>query len=153
MTIDEVNKQCDREEQRAAVIQICLWAITIILGIALSSCRSQSIQCSHENDSIVTKTEYKWDSVYIDRYHTIFQKGDTIYKTDSIFIDRWHKAEKADTVYIDKTETIVQPQPYVPDYNKNCTRGFWVLLAILILIIGGWSLRKYLKLRTGGLIK
>lgn len=119
--------------------------------LLMIGCRVQSFTQHHENDSIVTKTEYKWDSVYIDRYHTIFQKGDTIYKTDSIFIDRWHKAEKADTVYIDKTETIVQPQPYVPTYNKNCTRGFWVLLAILILIIGGWAVRKYIKLRTGGL--
>lgn len=153
MTIDEVNKECDRRERIGGTIMAVVWVILLVIGLCLHSCKTQSISCSHENDSIVTKTEYKWDSVYIDRYHTIFQKGDTIYKTDSIFIDRWHKAEKADTVYIDKTETIIQPQPYIPDYNKNCTRGFWVLLAILILLVGCWALRKYLKLRTGGLIK
>lgn len=50
-------------------------------------------------------------------------------------------------------DVTIQPQPYIPTYNKNCTRGFWVLLAILILLVGQWALRKYLKLRTGGLIK
>lgn len=127
--------------------------LIIVLSAIVSSCKTQSFAQTHENDSIVTKTEVRFDSIYIDRYHTIFQKGDTIYKTDSIFIDRWHKAEKADTVYIDKTETIVQPQPYIPTYNKNCTRGFWVLLAILIVLIGQWALRKYLKLKTGGILK
>lgn len=48
-------------------------------------------------------------------------------------------------------DVTVQPQPYVPDYNKNCTRGFWILLAILIVLIGQWALRKYIKFKTGGL--
>lgn len=47
-------------------------------------------------------------------------------------------------------ETIVQPQPYVPDYYRNCTRGFWFLLAILVTILTGCGVRKYIKLKTGG---
>lgn len=103
--------------------------------LLMVGCKVQSFAQHHENDSIVTKTEYKWDSVYIDRYHTIFQKGDTIYKTDSIFIDRWHKAEKADTVYIDKEQTIVQEVKYIPDFYKGSTIALWVLIAAIVVYV------------------
>ena len=109
--------------------------LIIALSMVVSSCKVQTIPQSHENDSIVTKTEYKWDSVYIDRYHTIFQKGDTIYKTDSVFIDRWHKAEKADTVYIDKENTIVQEVKYITNFYKGSTIALWVLIAAIIIYL------------------
>ena len=127
---------CDDTPDPKDIIGAILGAIFIILLAGfVSSCKVQSFTQTHENDSIVTKTEYKWDSVYIDRYHTIFQKGDTIYKTDSIFIDRWHKAEKADTVYIDKEQTIVQEVKYIPDFYKGSTIALWVLIAAIVIYI------------------
>lgn len=109
--------------------------LIIVLSAIVSSCKVQSISCSHENDSIVTKTEYKWDSVYIDRWHTKEIKGDTIYIHDSIFQDRWHKAEKADTVYIDKEQTIVQEVKYIPDFYKGSTIALWVLIAAIVVYV------------------
>ena len=39
----------------------------------------------------------------------------------------------------------------VPPYYRNTSKGFWVLLAILVLIIG-WKIAKaYFKIQTGGL--
>lgn len=52
-----------------------------------------------------------------------------------------------------KKDVVVKQQSYIPDYNKNCTRGFWVLLVILIVIIAIWIFKKYIRLKSGGLIK
>ena len=131
--------------------------LIIVLSAIVSSCRVQSFTQHHENDSV--RVKYKHDSIYIWKYDSVFvsekQRHDTIFVESRKWSIRYKDkiVEVHDTIRTTETETIVQPQPYVPDYNKNCTRGFWVLLAILILIIGGWSLRKYLKLRSGGLIK
>ena len=39
----------------------------------------------------------------------------------------------------------------VPPYYRNTSKGFWVLLAILVLIIG-WKIAKaYFKIQTGGM--
>lgn len=41
---------------------------------------------------------------------------------------------------------------YVPEYYKNTSKGFWVLLVILILIVGAWVAKIVIKLKTGGLL-
>ena len=47
------------------------------------------------------------------------------------------------------TETV--EMKVVPPYYKNTSKGFWVLLAILVLIIG-WKIAKaYFKIHTGGM--
>ena len=46
------------------------------------------------------------------------------------------------------TETVTVE--IVPNYYKNTSKGFWVLLAILVLIVG-WKIAKaYFKIQTGG---
>lgn len=131
--------------------------LIIVLSAVVSSCKTQSISCSHENDSV--RVEYRHDSIYLWKYDSVFvsekQRNDTIFLTSEKWSIRWRDkiVEVRDTITVKETQTIVQPQPYVPTYNKNCTRGFWVLLAIIILIIGGWAIRKYLRFKTGGLIK
>lgn len=46
------------------------------------------------------------------------------------------------------TETVTVE--VVPNYYKNTSKGFWILLGILILIVG-WKLAKaYFKIQTGG---
>lgn len=39
----------------------------------------------------------------------------------------------------------------VPPYYKNTSKGFWVLLAILVLIIGWKVAKAYFKIQTGGM--
>ena len=46
-------------------------------------------------------------------------------------------------------QTIVQQVEVVPDYYKNTSVGFWILLAIILLLIG-WKIYKiYRKIRWG----
>lgn len=129
--------------------------LIIVLSAVVSSCKTQSFTQHHENDSVRVQTRidsiyiYERDSVFVDRY----VKADTVFLTRTIERVKYKDAIRLqhDTIMQTKTETIVQPQPYIPTYNKNCTRGFWVLLAILILLVGQWALRKYIKFRSGGL--
>lgn len=46
-------------------------------------------------------------------------------------------------------QTIVQQVEVVPDYYKNTSIGFWILLAVFVLLIG-WKIYKiYRKIRWG----
>ena len=46
--------------------------------------------------------------------------------------------------YYEKNDTLRTEQvKYVPDYYKNCTRGFWWLLVILLLIVL-WKVADYI---------
>lgn len=48
------------------------------------------------------------------------------------------------------TETVVQE--VVPNYYKRTSTGFWILLAILVLIVG-WKIAKiYFKIQSGGIL-
>lgn len=51
-----------------------------------------------------------------------------------------------------KKETVVVREKYVPDYYKRTSTGFWILLAILVLICG-WKIAKIcLKVQSGGIL-
>lgn len=101
----------------------------MILGAALlTSCKTvQVVQGERvrvvERDTI---TETVHDSVYI------HEKGDTV------FVKEWHTrwrekvVERHDT--IDNTIQL-PPEKYVPRFYKDCTIGFWVLLALWVIVI------------------
>ena len=53
--------------------------------------------------------------------------------------------------YENSTHTETVEVKVVPPYYQNTSKGFWILLAILVLIIG-WKIAKaYFKIQTGGL--
>ena len=41
----------------------------------------------------------------------------------------------------------------VPPYYQNTSKGFWVLLAILVIIVGWKAVKIYLKYQSGGILK
>ena len=115
---------------------------TVAMCLLFSGCKTTQ-PLTQTRDSV--RVEFRYDSVYF-------------YQRDSIFRDRWRSG---DTTYIEVTryqllyrdkivevhDTIANTQTeqvavkYVPDYYKNTSAGFWVLLAIIILLIG-WRLFK-----------
>lgn len=116
--------------------------LLIWLMLHLAGCKVQTIPTRTDS----TRVEYRHDSIYL-------------YERDSVFVDRY---TKADTIFVEvrkwsiryrdvvkevrdtivTKDVIVQPQPYIPDFHKNCTRGFWVLL---VLIVGYIVLRIILR--------
>ncbi len=115
---------------------ICI-AITLVLFVfaLLVSCKTLPPTLptgTHDRDSI--RTEYVHDSIYTDRWHTIYTKGDTVFVHDSIWRDRWHT--KHDSVYINSTDTIYQTVTVEKQggaFWKGSGIAFWVLLGILFI--------------------
>lgn len=126
--------------------------VLILTGVLATSCQSEKY-LPHQNDTIyVNKVEYITDrildSVYIDKYHTIYQKGDTIYKTDSIIDYRWRLQHDTilvkDTVYKSKdVEKIKEVNELTPFQHKEIV-GFWILLSLILVVI---SFKIYKKVK------
>src|SRR5574344_152594 len=76
--------------------------LTVFLAFTAISCRStETLPAStHERDSVafIVKKEYLHDSVYIDRWHTISEKGDTVLQYDSIVEYKYLWRYRHDTV-------------------------------------------------------
>ena len=118
----------------AIALGVCLLAMT---GCKTQPCIPLPSSGTHDHDS--TRIEYVHDSVSVDRWHTIFTKGDTVYVRDSIYFYKWRN--KHDSVYINNTDTIyqtVQVEKPVNVFLKNSGIALWVLIVMLVIgvIIG-----------------
>lgn len=121
--------------------------IILFLLLLLCSCsiRRQVEQTQHSStyDSVVVKVAERIDSVYIDRYHTITQSGDTIYRTDSVICYKWQWRTNTDTMVVAKTDTLYIERTTTQDVrNANkltsvCTALFFGMLALIG--IGVWK--------------
>ena len=127
--------------------------VTVILCLCFHGCKTvQPIQ--QNRDSV--RVEIRHDSVFVFKHDSIFRdrwrSGDTVYVTVEKFktLYRDKLVEVHDTIATTQTEQV--PVEVVPTYYKNTSRGFWVLLAILILLIG-WKVAKvYFKIQSGGIL-
>lgn len=126
---------------------------TVAMCLLFSGCKTTQ-PLTQTRDSV--RVEFRYDSVYF-------------YQHDSIFRDRWRAGdtvfvtvEKFKTLYKDKlvevhdTISLTQQEQvavkYVPSYYKNTSTGFWILLAVLIVLVG-WKLAKiYFKIQSGGIL-
>lgn len=122
----------------------------VLLLLAFVGCKTQPlpalpVQNAHNRDSV--RVEYRTDSIYTDRWHTQYIKGDTVYIHDSIRRDRFQKIH--DTLRISITDTIYKPVPVevVKEVDRspfltNSGIALWVLIALLtISVIIGIVLR------------
>ena len=115
--------------------------------LVLQSCRSLEhcstvVQNGSELFNIVRSvdTVVVRDSVFVSER----QRGDTVYMTRVEWRDRWRTHLVHDTIV--RTDSIVQviehpPERYVPNFYKWCTG---LLLAILVLAIGRFALKRWL---------
>jgi len=127
--------------------QIALLAIFIAL-VACSTTKTVVVPSTH--DSVAVRTEFIHDSIYIDNWHTIYQKGDTIYRTDSIVHIEYKFVSRGDTLRIHDSIPVIQEVPVVtnevPKFYRNCTIGFWIIIVLIILYIA-WRIVKAVYLR------
>ena len=134
--------------------------IACMLGIALvafllmaGGCRTQQ-PLVQTRDSV--RVELRHDSVYVYSHDSIFRDrwrtGDTVYIT----VERWATRYKDKLIEVHDTLTNTQTEQvavkYVPAYYRNTSNGFWVLLAVLLLLISWKIAKRYIKAKTGGLI-
>ena len=118
------------------------------LVILLSGCKGlkQTVEVPvYIHDTTQTVRELH-DSIYIDRWHTEYQKGDTIYITDEVTkivtkikIDTSYKyVEVPVETTITKTVEVQKPLSW---WERTQQGGFWVLLAVFSM----WLLWKFRK--------
>lgn len=105
--------------------------------ILLTSCSIAKYQPAQRDSIIVTKVDTKvhYDSIYVYKYDTIKEKGDTIYitKTKTEYKYKYLDKVKIDTVYLDKTvtETKLVEKP-LTKFQTFQIKTFWVLIALII---------------------
>ena len=108
----------------------------------MAGCKTPAVVAPvvHNKDSVRIEYQYKHDSIYTDRWHTILQKGDTLLIRDSIFIHEYKLLEKHDTLSLQRIDSI----PYPVEVEKQLTSGqrflmnsgiaCWCLVALIVLL-------------------
>ena len=115
--------------------------ILILAAVLVVSCKTVTPTLptnSHDSSRDSIRTEYVHDSVYIDRWHTQYMKGDTCYIHDSI--DRWRNKyvyihdsidnSRIDTIY----QTVHIEKPY-KQFLVNSGIALWVLIVLFIIAV------------------
>ena len=121
----------------------------VALCLMLAGCNAvkQTVEVPvyiHDTTQIVREVH---DSTYIDRWHTVYQKGDTIFVTDEV--TKIVTKIKIDTAYkyiekpviISKTETVEVEKP-LTWWQKTKQKGFWFLSAVVFIYII-WKTKKW----------
>lgn len=95
---------------------------------------------SHLETSVAVSDAWV-DSLYI-LHHKLENRGDVSLKKEVIYKDRIIEKEVVKEIPV--INEVEVPVKYVPDYYKNTSIGFWVLLSMLIVIIG-WKIFKVVR--------
>ena len=115
--------------------------ILILAAVLVVSCKTLPTPTptnSHDSSRDSIRTEYVHDSVYIDRWHTQYMKGDTCYIHDSI--DRWRNKYVYihDSIDNSRIDTIYQTVQVEKPYNQvlvNSGIALWVLIVLFIIAV------------------
>lgn len=102
------------------------------VAIAFSGCKSvQPVVIPQVKVEQVHDTTLLHDSVYLDRVHTVYTKGDTIYMRDSVYLFKYKYLDKVQVVeHIDSIAYPVEVQVPVRQrnwYDRATSWGFWLL--------------------------
>ena len=126
---------------------------TVAMCLLFSGCKTTQ-PLTQTRDSV--RVEFRYDSVYIWQHDSIFRDrwraGDTVFVTVEKFKTLYKDklVEVHDTISLTQTEQVAVK--YVPSYYKNTSTGFWILLAVLVVLVG-WTLAKiYFKIQSGGIL-
>lgn len=111
--------------------------------ILLSSCRTQYVAMPevHSRDSTHVMADRRYDSIYIDRWHTLIMRGDTVWKTDSIYVEKLRDTEVHDTVILVQHDSIPYPVEVVREVPAPIPRWYKGCAWFAILFILYWLLR------------
>lgn len=119
-----------------AIVLLWVWLLT---SCKTCECLPQTIT----RDSV--RVQYRTDSVYLYERDSIFvqQRADTVYLTR--YTTRYKDILRLqhDTIVDTRHEVQVQRERYVPRYYSVVSWGFWIFIALLLLRIAWWIVKKY----------
>ena len=118
--------------------------LVTILGLVLflTGCKTKTVVVTQYKEKLVHDTVTTVDSVYRDRIHTQYLKGDTCFIRDSVFLYKYKYLDKVKEVYVH--DSIPYPVEVVKEvhkrsgYDRFVSWFFWIVVAILACIVGFW---------------
>ncbi len=134
----------EREQRKADwVVRIITILATLALIVAvLAGCKTKTVVVTEYRDRQVHDTTLLVDSVWRDRWHTEYLRGDTVFVRDSVFVDRYKYRDKVvEVVQRDSVpyEVVVEVEKRVRNgYDKFVSGWFWASVIILLLIVAFW---------------
>ena len=116
------------------------WCAYIVLAL-LVGCKSVTPAIptnSHESSCDSIRTETRIDTIYRDRWHTEYMRGDTLIIHDSI--DRWRIREvyihdSIDNSRIDTIYQTVQVEKKGSAFLRNSGIALWVLITLFVVAV------------------
>ena len=143
-------KQRLTEEQKQILhnfsIFLVIWAIFCAICLLLASCKTVKPVVEYR-DHYIHDTTQVVDSVYQDRVHYIYQRGDTVFKTDSVFLYKYKYLDRNVVEYVhDSVPYPVEVEKFVTvrsGYDKFCSWFFWIVVALVILYVAWWAFKKF----------
>lgn len=129
------------------ILQTILAALMVAAFLVCFGC-SPKVLPSLQPNTDSTRIHYQtlYDSIWVDRWHVIKEKGDTIFIHDSIFIEKWREKHTRDTICVRDSVPYEVPK-YIRqrnNYDRFTAKGFWIMIA---LAIGYIVLRIYLRFK------
>lgn len=134
------------------LFSVCIMIVVMAIVFALLSMQGCSVQkpIAQQKDSI--RIETKLDSVFIYRHDSIFRdrwrQGDTVFVTVEKWQTRWRDKtiEIHDTIQTNDMQTV--QVKYIPNYYRNTSAGFWVLLVLIVIFIAIRIYKLYFKIKS-----
>lgn len=127
------------------MLALALFALMLLALIC--NCKSWRHTATHDTifvDKWRTEYSVRVDSVWNDRWHTIYTSGDTVYRFDSVALYRYiykhDTINSRDSIYISKADTTaIEVAKPLSGWRKFEIGGFWVLLFAAVGV-GVWKL-------------
>lgn len=141
---EELNKQQRYDEHGGcftafSVVFFIIVSMLVLIGMFCGCKGTEKVVTRVEyRDSVINRTEYIRDSVYVSDSVRIKEKGDTV------LIERWKViykdklSEKTDTIYIDKVRTETETETVT---KKVVPKWCWWLL-VVCAIVGTYEITK-----------
>lgn len=119
---------------------------SLILMLFVTSCKtSKTIESVHDTLYINNKTiDYKYlhDSIYIDRWHNVYTKGDTIFMTDSVV--KYKYVINNDTLIC--TDTIYKVRDnFNTEYITVNKYPIWPYILFIVILATVYIYFKYIR--------
>ena len=131
---------------RSFSVFLLIWAIFCAICLLLASCKTVKPVVEYR-DHYIHDTTQVVDSVYQDRVHYIYTKGDTVFKTDSVFLYKYKYLDRNVVEYVhDSVPYPVEVEKLVPvrsGYDKFCSWFTWIVIALVILYVAWWCFKKF----------
>ena len=137
-------------------MQLLAWILAFVVGsmlplALLCSCNTTRSTATHDTvyvDKVRTEYRTKIDSIWNDRWHTQYVKGDTVYRVDSLVMHRYvfrgDTLTVHDSIYVSKADTMtVEVKKPLSGFVKGQIAGFWLLLIGIVLAVAWWVYMKF----------